>query len=361
MASLNSIFKDILLTYDSITVPGFGTFETAYQSAQLDEKTGVIYPPTKLVTFNQTKTEDSENKLVNYLTEKLKFSVEDAGKMIAEFINSAQVKFNEKSALTIEEVGVLSKDETGKITLKAVASNLLIDNYGMDSVEVEKVEEGQRIAAVAAPEVKTSLGKSSKQVTTTKVTTTKTTTTTTSTEKKPEEENKKGGLLKLLAIILPIVALLTILFFIFKDNILGFFSGNDTAKQEPVKTEEIAKPDVNVLDIEEPETVEIKENITTDSDLSVLARAGFSNVSPQYLGTKYKKYYLVGGSFRDKANANRIKRQINAKEVLKAEGSEYYRVIIVGSDDAQEIVDAYQEALAKGIRAEDMWLLKNSK
>lgn len=358
MASLNSIFKDILLTNDSITVPGFGTFETAYQSAQLDEKTGVIYPPTKLVTFNQTKTEDSENKLVNYLTEKLKFSVEDAGKMIAEFVNSAQVKFNEKSGLSIDEVGVLSKDETGKITLKAVASNLLIDNYGMDSVEVEKVEEGQRIAAVAAPEAKTSLGKTTKQVTTTKVTTTKTTTTTT--DKKPEEEKKKGGLLKLLAIILPIVALLTILFFIFKDNILGFFSGKTPAEDNTVKTE-ITKPEITVTDIEEPETVEIKENITTDSDLSILARAGFSNVSPQYLGTKYKKYYLVGGSFRDKANANRIKRQINAKEVLKAEGSEYYRVIITGSDNAQEIVDAYQEALAKGIKAEDMWLLKNSK
>ena len=344
MASLNSIFKDILLTNDSITVPGFGTFETAYQSAQLDEKTGVIYPPTKLVTFNQTKTEDSENKLVNYLTEKLKFSVEDAGKMIAEFVNSAQVKFNEKSGLSIDEVGVLSKDETGKITLKAVASNLLIDNYGMDSVEVEKVEEGQRIAAVATPEAKTSLGK----------------TTTTTTDKKPEEEKKKGGLLKLLAIILPIVALLTILFFIFKDNILGFFSGKTPAEDNTVKTE-ITKPEITVTDIEEPETVEIKENITTDSDLSILARAGFSNVSPQYLGTKYKKYYLVGGSFRDKANANKIKRQINAKEVLKAEGSEYYRVIITGSDNAQEIVDAYQQALAKGIKADDMWLLKNSK
>jgi nucleoid DNA-binding protein len=357
MASLNSIFKDILLTHDSITVPGFGTFETSYQSAQLDEKTGVIHPPTKLVKFNQSVKEDTGSKLIKLLAENFKFPEEAAKKMIEDFINSAEAKFKEKFPLTIEEVGILSKDEAGIITLKAVPSSLSIDNYGMDSVEVEKVEEAQRVAIPVA--TATSTGKTAGK--TAKVTTTKVTTTTTTTVKTEEksEEKKKGGLLKLLTIILPVVAVLTVLFFLFKDNILG---ENTKGGDKPeAKTEQPSIPETKLSDIEEPETVEIQENITTDSDLSILARAGFSNVSPQYLGTKYKKYYLVGGSFRDKSNANRIKRQIDAKEILKAEGSEYYRVIITGSDDAQEIVDAYQKALSKGIKADDMWLLKNSK
>lgn len=348
MASLITVFKDILLTNDSITVPSFGTFETSYQSAQLDEKTGVIYPPTKLVKFNAAKKEDEANRLVNYLKEKLQADDEISQRLISEFISQAEKKFQEKVGLTIDGVGILQKDETGNILLKSVPSNLSIDNYGMDVVEVEKVDESQRVVQEAPAQKST--------VKTTKVTTTKTTT-----EKTDEEKKKKSSLLKLLAIILPIVALLTVLFFIFKDSIIGFFSGESEPKETVEAQQANTSPEVKVIDIEEPETVEIKENITTDSDLSILARAGFSNVSPQYLGTKYKKYYLVGGSFRDKANANKIKRQINAKEVLKAEGSEYYRVIIIGSDDAQEIVDAYQKALSKGIKAEDMWLLKNSK
>ena len=353
MASLITVFKDILLTNDSITVPSFGTFETSYQSAQLDEKTGVIYPPTKLVKFNAAKKDDETNRLVNYLKEKLQADDEISQRLISEFISQAEKKFQEKVGLTIDGVGILQKDETGNILLKSVPSNLSIDNYGMDVVEVEKVDESQRVVQEAPAQKST--------VKTTKVTTTKVTTTKTTTEKTDEEKKKKSSLLKLLAIILPIVALLTVLFFIFKDSIIGFFSGESEPKETVEAQQANTSPEVKVIDIEEPETVEIKENITTDSDLSILARAGFSNVSPQYLGTKYKKYYLVGGSFRDKANANKIKRQINAKEVLKAEGSEYYRVIIIGSDDAQEIVDAYQKALSKGIKAEDMWLLKNSK
>lgn len=357
MANLVSILKDILLTSDRITVPAFGTFETSYKSAQLDEKTGVIYPPTKLVVFNAAQKEDNGGVLLTYLKDKLGLSGDDAQKVIDEFVQQAENRFKENSGLTIEGVGVLSKDASGAVTLQAVPSNLSIDNYGMDAVEVEKVSENERVAAPVAASVSKS-GTASK--TETKVTTTKTVTTTVTTKEAKEEKKKKGGFLKLLAIILPILALLIVLFFIFKDNILGFF-GKDK-NQETVEVQKAAEsPAVQVLDVEEPNTVEIEENIKTDSDLSILARAGFSNVSPQYLGTKYKKYYLVGGSFRDKHNANRVKRQINAKEILKAEGSEYYRVIIIGSDDAQEIVDAYQKTLAKGIRAEDMWLLKNSK
>ena len=134
---------------------------------------------------------------------------------------------------------------------------------------------------------------------------------------------------------------------------------NLRGEKQPVETVQVAIPD-SIVNEEEPNTVGIDEN-SDDGDEAILSQAGFNNVSPQYLGNKYKKYYLVGGSFRDKANANKVKREINAKEILKAEGNEFYRVIIIGSDDPKEIVDAYKAALDKGIQAEDMWLLKNSK
>ena len=225
MASLITVFKDILLTNDSITVPSFGTFETSYQSAQLDEKTGVIYPPTKLVKFNAAKKEDEANRLVNYLKEKLQADDEISQRLISEFISQAEKKFQEKVGLTIDGVGILQKDETGNILLKSVPSNLSIDNYGMDTVEVEQVEEKQRIAAMATSNTvanntkgKTSVGKNTKA--TTKVSTTKTTTTTTTTT--TQEKKKSNKLLKVLLVLLPILAILTILFFIFKDGILAW-------------------------------------------------------------------------------------------------------------------------------------------
>lgn len=366
MASLITILKDILIKEESVTVPGFGTFETAYQSAQLDEKTGVIHPPTKSVALNTEKTEDPDNKLVTAITKLLAVSDVDAKAIIDDFVKTAKAKIADKQELSIDEVGIISADESGKAVLKSVASKLSIDNYGMDTVEVEPVAAADRVlAAVAAP---TSKGKQTKTdtktttVSTTKVTTTETKTVTTG------EKKKSNGLLRLLIILLPILAILTILFFIFKPQILSFLGLDGSKANEPVieqmaDVDDIAPvpEDLNVIEQEEPQRVAIDDDGATDPDLAILAKAGFSNVSPKDLGSKYKKYYLIGGSFRDKANANKVKRELQASEILKVEDSEYYRVVIIGSDNAQEIVDAYNTALSRGLKPTDLWLLKNSK
>lgn len=355
--------KDVLLNEETITVPGFGTFETTYQSAQLDEKSGVIHPPTKLVKLNVEKKDDPDNKLVTYLTQKLAISDVDAKAIIDDFVKSANAKLAEKSNLMIDEVGILKTDEAGNPVLEGVQSKLSIDNYGMDTIEVEPVAAADRVAAPVA--AATSKGKTAKPETktTTKVQTTKVTTTETKTVAK-EEKKKDRKLLKLLSILLPILAILTILFFIFKEQIMGFINGSNSKPETEnvISNNDPVPDDLNVLEQEDPEIVALEDNNgTTDPDLAILAKAGFSNVSPQDLGSKYKKYYLVGGSFRDKDNANKVKREIKATEILKADNSEYYRVIIIGSDSAQEIVDAYNLALNRGLKSSELWLLKNSK
>lgn len=375
MTSLTSIFKDVLLRENSITVPGFGTFETSYQSAQLDEKTGVIHPPTKLVVLNTDKTDDPENKLVKSIVQNQGLSEDTAKDMVKDFVALVNNKLSANNSVTLDEVGIIYKDNNGKPALKAIPSNLSIDNYGMDSVEVEPVKEADRVVAA----VNTSRGKTVKSDSSSisKVSTTKTTTTTTETTTTKTEKKKKSKLLWVLLILLPILAILTVLFFIYKDQLLGNNTKNNVAdvKEEPVEMptdplgdgniieedDDIAKTDSEPINLERTDINNGKKNSNIDSDLEILARAGFSNVSPQNLGSKYKKYYLVGGSFRDQAKANSERRRLGAKEILNVEGSDLYRVIFVGSDSAQEIVDVYNSALARGIRPEAMWLLKNSK
>lgn len=373
MTSLTSIFKDVLLRENSITVPGFGTFETSYQSAQLDEKTGVIHPPTKLVVLNTDKTDDPESKLVKSIVQNQGLSEDTAKDMVKDFVALVNNKLSANNSVTLDEVGIIYKDDSGKPALKAIPSNLSIDNYGMDSVEVEPVKEADRVVAT----VNTSRGKNVKSdsPSVSKISTTKTVTTETTTTK--TEKKKKSKLLWILLILLPILAVLTVLFFIYKDQLLGNGTKNNVAdvKEDPVEMpsdplgdgniieedDDIAKNDTEPINLDRTDVNNGKKNSNIDSDLEILARAGFSNVSPQNLGSKYKKYYLVGGSFRDQAKANSERRRLGAKEILNVEGSDLYRVIFVGSDSAQEIVDVYNSALARGIRPEAMWLLKNSK
>ena len=147
---------------------------------------------------------------------------------------------------------------------------------------------------------------------------------------------------------LAFVAVLTVLFFIYKDTVMGWFG-----KDKPVATEQTTpandptKPgnsnvnDGKTTNLDNPAD---KDRPSIDSDLEILAQAGFSNVSPQNLGPKYKKYYLIGGSYRDPQRANERKRAIGGKEILNVDGSDLFRVVLAGSDSAKEIVDEYNKA-----------------
>lgn len=346
MANLVSKLKNILLFEDSVTIPGFGTFETTYQSAQLDEKTGVIHPPTKSVRLNTQKTEDPENRLAKAAGQ-AGITESELAPMVEDFVKAVKAKISDNSTLEIDEVGVIYLDEQNNVALKPVSSKLSIDNYGLDTEEVEAVAATDRVEAPVAAAVSTSKGKtvqSPDPKTTTKVSTTKTTTTKTTTTK--TEEKKKSGLLKALMIILPIVAILAILFVLFKDQILGFVDGDSNNNTPQVTAPVVQEQEPEVVVQEDPE--------------AILAGVGFADVRPQNLGSKYKKYYLIGGAFRDKDNATKEMNKLGATEVLHVEGTEYYRVAFIGSDSAQEIVDAYNQAIARGVQPKDIWLLKNS-
>lgn len=358
-----------MLKEDNITVPGLGTFEATYQPAQLDEKTGVIYPPTKLVKLNTDKTSDSNDTFLKAVVETFKVSDVDAKAAIEKFVKDVKYKVASKSIVTLEEVGTLQQGDGGEIVLKAMPSKLSIDNYGMDSVEVEPVPANERVAAAVT--TNTSRGKIVKgdakpaAATTTKVSTTKVTTTKTTTTKTEKEKKEKSKFPWLLTILLALVAVLAVLFFIYKDTVMGWFG-----KDKPVATEQTtnkptkdndnnAKPnDGKTTTLDQPAET---ERPSIDSDLEILAQAGFSNVSPQNLGAKYKKYYLIGGSYRDPQRANERKRAVGGKEVLNVEGSDLFRVVIAGSDSAKEIVEEYNKALKRGVKPADIWLLKNSK
>lgn len=380
MANLSTLLKDILIREDKITVPGFGTFETTYQSAQLDEKTGVIHPPTKSVSLDTTKTEDPDGKLASALA-KIGISDSEVQPMVAAFISTVKNKLADKATVSIDEVGVISADDKGNPVLKPVTSKLSIDNYGLDTEEIEPVEAGARVVAAAATQNGGKISKSAaedvkaqpKTSSTTKTSTTKTVTTTTTT-KTDKEPKKKSSLLKWLIVILPIVAILAILFVVFKDKILGTSDTNIVASNEkPATSKPSADDNSPVLDVtpdngsktdakadSKPQQNQ-QNQPATDPDLQILAGAGFANVSPQDLGSKYKKYYLVGGSFKDKAKATQEKQRLGASDILHVDGSDLYRVVFVGSDSAQEVVDVYRKTINRGIASSNIWLLKNSK
>ena len=354
MTNLNELFKDILLTRDSITIPGLGTLETSYQPAQLDEKTGTIYPPAKLVKLDTGKTTDKENALETYIMQTQPVNQTTAHLQIEQFVKDTKEKLDKNDSVTLDEVGIITRDENGAIIIKAVPNNLMIDNYGMDPVEVE--------AAKAA--ARTSKGKTVKTTTTTtKTTTVKTSSALSSsvrdtkpTEPEVKDTQKKSKVLKWLLILLPIVALIT-LYILYREPVnnwvAGLFSSSpkaDTTQTVAPPVQDTVQPKSNVPDLGETEVVD-------DPETKMLLDAGFST-TPLNIGNQYKKYYLIAGSFTTIKNAQKRQRELPGSKILSV--GDQHRVYVGSSDKADEILSQYN-ALKKKQPGLEVWLLKNAK
>lgn len=357
MTGLHQILKDILLTQDSVTVPGLGTFETTYQPARLDEKTGVIYPPTKSVSFNSVLTYEGEEKLIKYLVETAKFSQTEADASIAEFINNVKEKTSQKANFVIDEVGILYADDNGSLCLKAIPSNLSIDNYGMQSVEVAPVDNSQRAKKEASAYVPLKSKHSENQAsagssTSTQTSTTKTTVTKITETKVTVEKSKNKKKIIILLIVLAVLGAATYFAITNKERILALFHQEDEQIEVPADN----SPMLDSSEIEPSEPLDV-----ADSEEKILSDAGFAHITPINLGNNYKRFYLVAGSFTDMRNAKirvRELKNINLdSEILDAGGRQ--RVSIGSSDDASGIVARYKDIIAKHPDL-DFWLLKNS-
>lgn len=353
MTNLTELFKEILLTNDSITIPGFGTLETQYQPAQLDEKTGTIYPPAKIVKLDTGKTTDKDNALETYIMQTQPVNQTTARLQIEQFVKDTKEKLDKNETVTLDEVGIIARDESGATIIKAVPNNLMIDNYGMDPVEVE--------AAKAA--ARTSKGKTIKTTTTTKTTTTVKTSSLSSsvkdtkpTEPEVKETKKKSGVLKWLLILLPIAALIT-LYILYMDSVnswvAGLFSSKpktDTTQVATPPAQDTAQPKSNVPDLGETEVVD-------DPETKMLLDAGFST-TPLNIGSNYKKYYLIAGSFTTIKNAQKRQRELPGSKILTV--GDQHRVYVGSSDKADDILKQYND-LKKKQPGLEVWLLKNAK
>lgn len=354
MTNLTELFKEILLTNDSITIPGFGTLETQYQPAQLDEKTGTIYPPAKIVKLDTGKTTDKENALETYIMQTQPVNQTTARLQIEQLVKDIKEKLDKNETITLDEVGIIAKDESGATIIKAVPNNLMIDNYGMDPVEVE--------AAKAA--ARTSKGKTVKTTTTTttKATTVKTSSLSSSVrdtkpaESEEKETKKKSGVLKWLLILLPIVALIT-LYILYMEPVNNWVAGlfaskpkTDTTQTVAPAPQDTAKPKNTVPDLGETEVVD-------DPETKMLLDAGFST-TPLNIGSNFKKYYLIAGSFTTIKNAQKRQRELPGSKILTV--GDQHRVYVGSSDKADDILKQYND-LKKKQPGLEVWLLKNAK
>ena len=76
--------EELLYLHDCVIVPGFGGFICDYTSANINEKTGTIVPPSKKVVFNQHLKQNA-GLLIDWIARKDQLDYEKAQRRLALF------------------------------------------------------------------------------------------------------------------------------------------------------------------------------------------------------------------------------------------------------------------------------------
>lgn len=364
---INQVIKDLLLANDTVVIPGLGAFVTQYQSAEIISSEGAIIPPTKSITFNSKLQTDSLSLLENYLISNANISSAEAKTLISDFAKATDAKIKMKGEVEIDEIGLFYSDANDKIAFKQSSrESLLLDNYGMSSVKMPDINEKATISSSK------SIGSKSKtKKTTVNTKTTATTQTTTGSNKT----------LKRVLIALPIIALL-VLIIVFYQKILNFgdtlvenlfnkaVENKTEIKDTDIKIDENSIKDTTKILIDESDDNEnidttIAKTPTNEMDVSLddekLQNGKVSDVTEINLGTTYKNYYLIVGSYSNNKNAEKKIKELKNKgfdaEIILNDPTKY-RVTIGGFDNVDDAIEAYKE-FANKYTSKDIWLLRN--
>lgn len=266
---LSHYIKELLFEHEYVIIPGFGAFVSHYKPACYNEEKSVYHAPSKDITFN-AKLKNNDGLLIKYISETEGITDLSANNKIERERENMLYKLDNGEKVEIVGVGTLFMDDNKQILFdSAPEGNLLIDSFGLESTSLHGEEEEPKEEIII---------------------------------EKPKT-TKKRRFAWLLLILIPIAIAVIFVYLNYKFppiNGIPVEKPKMAEKDTSTKTEEIIQPDTIVFDsipvdaiftdtMKEPEG-QIKE--TEEQDVPV--------------------YYLVGGSFGVKENAdkyfNRVKR-----------------------------------------------------
>ena len=154
--------EELLYRYNCVVVPEFGAFLAQIQSAQIHRPTHTIYPPTKLISFNE-QLSSNDGLLVSYMANARGIAYEE---MLSQTLKEAKEwkqLLRKGERLALDNIGELWLNREGKIQFQpARKNNYLTSSFGLASIisppvtrevlKEEVVELEEKIPFIITPE-----------------------------------------------------------------------------------------------------------------------------------------------------------------------------------------------------------------
>ena len=116
--------EELLYLHDCVIVPGFGGFICDYTSANINEKTGTIVPPSKKVVFNK-HLKQNDGLLIDWIARKEQIDYEKAQRRLALFCEEIKVRLNQKQKVDFGTIGTFSVDRRFNVLFESKNHNFL--------------------------------------------------------------------------------------------------------------------------------------------------------------------------------------------------------------------------------------------
>ena len=326
--------SELLFLHDCVVIPGFGGFVGNEQSAYLNKRTNIIYPPYKQILFNKNlKTNDG--LLTSHIANAEKISHDQSLEIIKDFVKKINIQLTDNQTYRIKRVGLLSMSQDNNILfLQDSSINYNLNSFGMSSRGVSKLDPMENeIKSIVSDDSSTTRGK---------------------------------RLLKAAAIMLPIIGI-SVISLTQQEKINNMYNGmadlNPFSIFQSTKTQksisnELKEIQLKIESLKEPipiTTDQEKNNIISNNNTNkediknpIVKEVNIESTNKEI----NQKFFLVAGSFANKENA---------KELIKQLKKENYDASIIGVNKEGLIRVSYGKYASKNdaIQALNDLKLKN--
>lgn len=334
----------LLLQHDIVIIPGLGAFVSEYQPAEISDESDEIKPPSKTISFN-TQLKNNDGLLVGHIAEKLHISHFNALVRIEKERDEMLFKLDKGDEVFVEGVGTLSYNEQGEIVFEASEEeNMLLDSFGLGAMSISEPEpvETPKNETAETPEeekaVEKEEPKEEPEVTEAEPQEEEILTEEAPTgepeieeakqevQTKEEEEAKKRKPWLFLLIIIPLLAVAVFVFLKGSNNSDG--DKEDMLPPTYTTEESTAAMETAVVDTVATDTLSIAEEETALAADTTQNIPEAVEMMPEEQDSI--KYYLVGGSFSIKENADNYLTELQQKGYEAFHVGKKGRFFIVG-------------------------------
>ncbi len=134
--------KEILSQTGSVIIPYFGRFTAQYKSAAIDNIQGQLNAPTFDVSFD-SNVRINDGVLVDKISRTQNIKIQEAQTQLNDYLNQANQLLAQHEQFTVNGIGKIYQDASGKIQFASFNRNLNPDAFGLPTVIFQPVSRTQ--------------------------------------------------------------------------------------------------------------------------------------------------------------------------------------------------------------------------